>query len=249
MYRLIWFQHLHKAAGTLVVNLARANGEVLYPNNANGNPQDDDGNRIELWKYTAGELHSFINECEDKGVTFVATEHGSPDFQTLYDDDRIVLLTTLREPYSRALSNYNYAYFAGYTDSRDLSEFLEENRIFMSDNYYVRSFARKERFPLEGLSEEDFEIALAAVSLFDLVLIVGRDDLKSRLVEELGWEDQSVDSHSTYGDFWNVWNMLKKGRVLRVVRYLLRKNAPGDVALLNKRYDFDIRLLEGISGK
>ena len=69
MYRLIWFQHVHKAAGTLVVNLAKENGEVLFKNNANGNPLDENGDRLELWNYSAEELTDFIDQCEKDGVT------------------------------------------------------------------------------------------------------------------------------------------------------------------------------------
>ena len=89
VYRLIWFQHVHKAAGTLVVNLAKENGEVLFKNNANGNPLDENGDRLELWNYSAEELTDFLDQCEKDGVTFVATEHGSPDFRLLSEDSRV----------------------------------------------------------------------------------------------------------------------------------------------------------------
>ena len=37
-YRLVWFQHLHKAAGTVIINMAKANQEILYNPNNNANP-------------------------------------------------------------------------------------------------------------------------------------------------------------------------------------------------------------------
>ena len=110
-YRLIWFQHLHKAAGTLIVNMAKANNEVLYDPNNNGNPSDEKGSTMPLWKYDKSRLLDFINDCEDKGVTFVASEFGAPDFKMLAGDSRIKLITCFRDPVKRLVSNYNYDYY------------------------------------------------------------------------------------------------------------------------------------------
>tara|TARA_B100000686_G_scaffold309158_1_gene350833 strand:+ start:2073 stop:2825 length:753 start_codon:yes stop_codon:yes gene_type:complete len=246
VYRLIWFQHIHKAAGTMVVNLAEANGEVLYPNNANGNPLDENGEKVELWKHSDTELGLFIDECEKMGVTFVATEHGSPDFNTLYEDERVVTITTLREPVSRAVSNYNHAYYAGYTQSRNLTEYLAEGRLFMSDNYYVRCFSRNEQLPLVKLSEEDLQTALGVLSKFDLVIQLGRDDVQGILGDELGWDECSVDTHPTFGNGWNLWNMIKKCKLGKAIRYLKKSDAPGDYSQLEGRYDLDAKLMEAI---
>ena len=110
-YRLIWFQHLHKAAGTLIVNMAKANNEVLHNPNNNGNPSDEKGSTMPLWKYDKSRLLDFINDCEDKGVTFVASEFGAPDFKMLAGDSRIKLITCFRDPVKRLVSNYNYDYY------------------------------------------------------------------------------------------------------------------------------------------
>ena len=248
MYRLIWFQHIHKAAGTLVVNLATANGETLYKNNANGNPLDEHGERIELWNYDEAQLKSFVDRCEEDGVTFVATEHGSPDFEVLHRDSRVVLLTTLRDPYSRAVSNYNHAYFGGYTKASKISDFLSESRFFMSDNFYVRTFSRKEQLPLEAITEEDLRVAKSALALFDLVILLGKIDLLTTLSEEFEWDMSPVDSHATFGDPWKVWNMIKMGQFIRVLRYLRGLSAPGDQSLLDGMYDLDMSLMRFLEG-
>mgnify|MGYP000735256715 CR=1 FL=1 len=60
-YRLIWFQHLHKAAGTLIVNMAKANNEVLHNPHNNGNPSDIKGSTLPLWEYDESRLLDFIN--------------------------------------------------------------------------------------------------------------------------------------------------------------------------------------------
>ena len=246
MYRLIWFQHIHKAAGTLIVNLAKANDEILFGNNANGNPLDEKGERIELWNYNSAQLASFIDSCESEGVTFVATEHGSPDFEYLSRDDRVVLITALRDPVSRAVSNYNHAYFGGYTKAPNIGDYLSEKRFFMSDNFYVRTFSRKEQFPLEEISDEDVKSAGNTLSLFHLVLLLGKVDVFSVLSEEFGWTVSSVDSHATFGDPWKIWNMVKKVQITRLLRYLRGLSAPGDQSLLNGRYDLDLSLMKAL---
>jgi len=244
MYRLIWFQHIHKAAGTLVVNLALANGEILYPNNANGNPLDEEGNRIELWNFDGQELLSFVDKCERLGVTFVATEHGSPDFQILHDDDRITLLTILRDPKERAISNFNHAYYSEYTSVKNLSDFLIEGRFFMSDNHYVRIFSRNEQPPMSRLSSEDLEKALTNLSLFDIVLRISHSDIVGSLTTELSWSAPPVDMHTTFRDPWKIWNMIKKARVSKLLNYIRGIPAPGDPLLLDERYDLDYLLIE-----
>ena len=116
-YRLVWFHHLHKSAGTLIVNMALRNGEVPYPSHGNGNPKSESGELLRLWEYDEGSLREFIDQCEGRGVTFVATEHGAPDFSLLAEDSRVVLVTCLRDPLKRCASNFNYAYYSGYTDA------------------------------------------------------------------------------------------------------------------------------------
>ena len=78
-YRLVWFHHLHKSAGTLIANMALRHGEVPCASHENGNPNGEDGVLLPIWEYDEGTLGSFIDECEREGVTFVATKHGASD--------------------------------------------------------------------------------------------------------------------------------------------------------------------------
>jgi hypothetical protein len=65
-FRLIWLQHLHKAAGTSIVELAKKNNEILFPQHVNGNPLNVNGNLIRLWQMKSSELLSFVDYCEKK---------------------------------------------------------------------------------------------------------------------------------------------------------------------------------------
>ena len=245
-YRLVWFHHLHKSAGTLIVNMALGNGEVPYPSHGNGNPKSDSDELLPLWEYDEGGLRGFIDQCESMGVTFVATEHGAPDFSVLASDSRVVLVTCLRDPMRRCASNFNYAYYSGYTDAPSMVEFASEPNIHMSDNYYTRMFSRKEQLPLASIGEEDLSSALAAVSGFDLVLSTDPShmDLGTRMEEALGWTGiGDVDRHSTFGDRWRMLNMLKRGQFRRLVRYLMKRDMSHGVDSLRKGYDLDYRLI------
>ena len=246
-YRLIWFQHLHKSAGTLIVNMAIKNEEVLYQSHGNGNPKKEDGSILPLWEYNEKELINFIDKCEKEGVTFVATEHGSPNFETLISDSRVFLITCLRDPLKRSMSNFNYAYYSGYTDCATLGKFSEKPNIYMSNNYYTRIFSNSEQIPLVDIGEKEFLSAVNTLMSFDLVLSTNKShmDLFTDLNEFVGWDKKDgIKQHATFGDYWKIINMIKKLEIRKLSRYLLRKNMAFDVESLKFNYDWDYRLIE-----
>jgi hypothetical protein len=245
-YRLVWFHHLHKSAGTLIVNMALRNGEVPYPSHGNGNPKGEDGVLLPIWEYDEGTLESFIDECEREGVTFVATEHGAPDFGVLIGDPRVLLVTCLRDPLKRCASNFNYAYYSGYTDAPSMVDFALEPNVHMSDNYYTRMFSRMEQLPLVGIGEDSLSSALETVSGFDLVLSTDPShmDMASAMSESLGWVGMgSVDRHSTFGDGWRMVNMLKKLQFGRLLRYVSKRDMSEGVDSLRPNYELDYRMM------
>ena len=126
-YRLVWFQHLHKAAGTYVIRRAIANGEKLFPINENGNPCDDNG-VIPLWDMTGRDLSKFVDTCEEMDVTFVATEWGGPDFHILSKDPRVCLITCIRDPINRFISNFNFDYYWMWSKSTNYEQYLMDKR-------------------------------------------------------------------------------------------------------------------------
>ena len=167
-YRLVWFQHLHKAAGTYVIRRALASGEKFWNSHENGNPVENN-KPIPLWNMSSSEMKSFINECEKKGVTFVACEWGGPDFQTLAKDSRVTLLTCLRQPIDRLISNYNYDHYWMWTTAKSYREYLSEGHLHSSPEYYTKIFAR---------GKLDYDASRANLELFDHV-IVAEDGMQS----------------------------------------------------------------------
>lgn len=230
MYRLIWFQHLSKAAGTTVIELARQNGEQFYPRHSNANPRSEDGALIRLWDLDSLSLTAFVDECQSRGVTFVATEWGSPLFEVLAGDDRVLLLTSLRDPVERFLSSYYYSYYRGDTSRRTPLSYLGTGWIYSHPNYYTRVFSRQYTTD-HTVDRSDFECARAQLALFDHHVIVERENAFSRLAEALGWSHLSIHANPTRLNAWRVLKMLLKGRIRLLLRRTLhpRRRPPAEV--------------------
>ncbi len=209
-YRLVWFQHLHKAAGTYVIRRAMANGEAFWPNHENGNPVEE-GEVIPLWDMSSDKLSSFIDECEEKGVTFVACEWGGPDYQTLASDERVTLLTCLRHPIKRLVSNYNYDHYWMWTKAKSYEEYLVEGHLHSSPEYYTKIFAR---------GETSLTKAKSNIDMFDHV-IIAEDGME--ILDELGWKKDSDTTHPTFGDSKRAMILFAKFRWLRLFNYLMKK--------------------------
>ena len=223
MYRLIWFQHVHKAAGSYIVNQAVANGEVPFPSHQNGNPCNEEGEVMPIWDLDEGGLRGFIDECQSKEVTFVATEWGAPNYGALHDDPRVLLMTCVREPWNRLISNFNYDYYLGFSNSATLAEYMDEDRRIKVDNLLVRTFANSFPADRQSIGKEALSVALSNLSLFDLVIVTERDgDLGEHLFGALGWEKMKVDSHSTFGNRRALSMLVSRLRLVSAIRYMLK---------------------------
>ena len=241
-YRLVWFQHLHKAAGTYIIRRALANDEKFYDKHENGNPCDENG-VIPLWEMNANELTSFIDGCEQKGVTFVAIEWGSPDFSVLANDPRVSLLTCLRDPLKRLISNYNYDHYWMWTKATNYSEYLSEGHVHSSPEYYTRVFSRKYDSSQE-VGPLDLEVAKTNIALFDNVIIA---ESGMEILEELGWSIESDTIHPTFGSKMRALHLLKKLRFKRLWNYLRKiKHLPPEDYDFKGENQFDIAIYENL---
>ena len=239
-YRLVWFQHLHKAAGTYVIRRALANGEKPFPINENGNPCDDNG-VIPLWEMSSKELTKFIDTCEEMGVTFVATEWGGPDFSTLSKDPRVCLVTCVRDPMNRFISNFNFDYYWMWSKSTNYEQYLMDKEIYTSPEYYTRIFSRNHN-PTDPVTEDHFQTAKENILLFDKVIVAetGMDAL-----EDLGWYNESDTKHATFGDRWAMLFLLKKLRLRRFIQYIRGvKHKPSNEARIEKLNKYDIQFYD-----
>lgn len=242
-YRLIWFQHFHKAGGTSIVELAKRNGERLYPKNHNGNPVGKDGEIIKLWKFSEEELNDFIDECEALGVSFLSTEWGMPNVFCLASDSRVRLIACIRSPLDRYISNYYFDIYNGFTAARSLTEYTgSRNRTITMFNYYTRVLSGHDNASAD-VDAMVFKRALYALELIDCCVVLEKGF--SRLVAYLGWSESELHLNKTSASIRNVMSMIVHGRFRKLWNRVLfrRKKIPKDFTdqfrKLNK-WDYEI---------
>lgn len=213
-YRLIWFQHFHKAAGTSIVNLAKLNQEVLYPNHDNGNPLDENGQTIPLWNYSDSELTQFIEHCEEMGVTFVANEWESVNFELLANDPRVFVITCFRDPLKRLLSNFYFDYWSGYTDCDSIEQYLGSDGCFTMFNYYCRILSRHNSCT-QSVDATQFEDAQAELAHFDHLVLLESDRNFAELRKTLNWPVEVQSQHQNKSSQLNrrIVKLILSGRI------------------------------------
>lgn len=233
-YRLIWFQHFHKAAGTSIVNLAKANQETLYPSHDNGNPLDESGQTIPLWNYTDSELTQFVDRCESMGVTFVANEWEAVNFELLANDPRVVVITCLRDPLKRLLSNFYFDYWSGYTNCDSLEQYLNSDGCFTMFNYYSRILSCHNS-KTQSVGAKEFAAAQAELVHFDHLVILEADRTFSKLKEALSWTVDVQARHQNKSSKFNkrILKLILSGRFELIWRRFTHPRKQPDQAFLD----------------
>ena len=233
-YNLIWFQHFHKAAGTTIVELAQKNKEVFWPVHENGNPVVTYNNFIKLWKYSEDGLNAFVDLCEEKGVTFVATEWGLPILDVLAKNPRVTLITCLRNPIDRFVSNFYYDLYNEFTMAKKINEYINSSKsAFTMFNYYTRVLSKHDNNP-QNINEDFFYKAKDRLDQFDCCLIL--EDGFSELKNVLKWDITPVHSNRStltmkeiianrkWKSLYYQWRYPKQKISTDFVDYFTRKN-------------------------
>ncbi|MEM6910843.1 MAG: sulfotransferase family 2 domain-containing protein [Verrucomicrobiota bacterium] len=246
--QLIWFQHLQKCAGSTIVKVAINNGERLCQNHGNGNPLTRDGRVIPLWTFSRSELTEFIDHTISDGVTFVACEEGSPTFDVLFEDERVYTITSLRDPYERLVSAYNFVSKRRRHPARSLLEYIRsEDKLWSFENYYTRLFSgvgMKET----AVDQEDFERAVNTLNTFDAVSHVGKSGWLEQLRAECGWSKSLAKKANTArhyrGSRYIAWQMLRGDFWPLVTRFTkLEKGSDAKRRVLSVLFEHDIKLV------
>ena len=162
----------------------------------------------------------------------------NPNFETLIEDSRVFLITCLRDPLKRSVSNFNYAYYSGYTDCTSYEKFAEKPNVYMANNYYTRIFSNNERLPLVHIGKKEYLSAVNTLMSFDLVLSTNRShmDLFTNLNEFVGWDKKDgIKQHATFGDYWKIINMIKKLEIRKLFRYIRRKNMAFEIEYIKNK--------------
>jgi hypothetical protein len=249
-YKLIWFQHFHKAAGSTIVEYALMNNEKLYPNHANGNPLEKDGSLINLHTFFPTELTEFVDDCEKNGVNFVATEWGAPYIDVLADDPRVKLITCLRDPLKRFLSNFYFDVYGNYTKAKKLENYVNsKDSIFTMDNYYSRILARHNLNP-DPIDEVLFQKVKNNLSRFDCCFAL--EDGFESLSETLNWECPPIEKNHSKSSLRTYFRHLSRGQFQSILfRLIFRKKPPTKEFQDNyiKRNFYDYKIYEQYSNK
>jgi len=246
-YRLIWFQHFHKAGGTSIVDLAKKNHERFWKNHTTGNPRDEGGAELELWKYSPKQLTSFIDSCQERGTTFVATEWGVPNIDLLCSDDRVVLITCLRDPLERFVSNFYYALYNGYTPARSLYEYeATRGRTFTMFNYYCRVLTNHQSKSSE-ITASGYNDARSKLDRFNVCIILEYGF--SKLQESLSWKIENLRSNKESSGLRNLLKLVLRGKLpLAYLRLKHPKSKPTDefVQYFGSKNTWDLKLYNQI---
>lgn len=246
-YRLLWFQHFHKAAGTSLIRLALANGERPFPTHRNGNLTEADGRTsVPIWEYSADPLRALVDRCEAEGVTLIATEFGVPDLQALSADPRVSLITCLREPFARFVSNYYFDLHHGYAKVSKLDDYAGSRGTFTIRNYYCWMLSRQTDRD-HAIDQADFLFASRQLEMFDQIVIAEDANSWDRMKDGLGWKgDVPFDNRNRFA--WReVFGLARRRRFKPIWHRLVQPVRPpaGEFATkFAEEHSFDIALYE-----
>lgn len=189
---LTWFLHFHKAGGTSVVALARRNGEVLHDPNLNGCPLSADRKVLRLWERSADGLHDFLDAAAKSGVTFVASEWGVPDLEVLSGRPDVRVVTVVRDPIKRIISNFKFDQRYGYSEWHSLAAWVDHPvKTHTFSNYYTRMLARHE-WRDDAPSDELLAAAWRNLTLVDAAVVMENGDWVGTFCQRLGWHPYKI---------------------------------------------------------
>ena len=249
--RIIWFQHFHKAAGSSVVAAARLNGERFWPSHINGNPTNSAGEQLTLSSYSKDQLSKFITQCKELGVTFIATEWALPQLDALKQDDSTIIVTVVRDPLARFVSNFYYDLHNGYTTARSIQTYVNSSsRTFTMDNYYCRILAKLDNRN-STVTRREFETAKETLAKFDTV--VSLEHGFEPMQKALGWTTFAQHENANVSNLTTLMQRIKGGR-FKSAYLQLRYPKRNEKELYSKQFEsqfrsdncWDYQLLKGL---
>jgi hypothetical protein len=246
---LTWFLHFHKAGGTTVVELARRNGEILHDPNLNGCPLTANRKVLRLWERSREGLHDYLDAAVNSGVTFVASEWGVPDLQVLGERSDVRVVTVIRDPIRRIISNFQFDRKYGYSEWHSLAAWVDHPvKTHTFSNYYTRMLARHD-WRDDAPAEELVAAAWRNLLLVDSAVILEQQDWVGAFCQRLGWRPYKIHenrSNLAVGDSSRLRaRHLRHGR-LDLFAQTFRQHRPteSEVQELTAANQLDIQLYE-----
>ena len=204
--KLVWFQHMHKAAGTSIIGMAYCAGSRFHNRHANGNPaytveelntgmkdgqplqfRHDGGIEIPYYNYDQIHLDAFIDRQIGTKVDFISCEWRYP-FQLQHRSD-VFYLTCFRDPWERYVSNFNFDK-RGFPDKYDTLEKWTADtggKPYANNNYYTRILAGLPEDFSGPITQQHFETAWENLNKFDCVLVLEDSEAMMNLELVTGW--------------------------------------------------------------
>jgi hypothetical protein len=152
-----------------------------------------------------------------KKVTFVATEWGGPDFSVLASDSRVKLITCIREPLERFVSDFYFAFYWGGTQHRTVEQYVNFNGTPTMSNYYCRIFSRKND-SVKLITLDYFKLAKFNLSLFDCCEIVEKNNLFSKIIKLFDWKEKKMIANQSKMTLPLAIRLLSKGKINLLLR-------------------------------
>lgn len=237
-YRLVWFQHFHKAGGSSVISTAAQNGEQFFPRHRNANPVDTDGWEIPIWRMDSKGQSAFVDYCEDAGVTFIATEWGAQDYVALRDDPRVFSLTLLRDPWDRLVSNYKFDLARGHTPAVPIHHYFPHHSLaFRQPEYLVRSLAAG-RGLAKGSQEKMVAVARDNLHAMDFFADLYDRSATQRFCDLLGWKNYQLFSNKTPNLFMGAIQQAARGDLGFLPRQaMMRSDGRNGISGFRERFE------------
>lgn len=203
---------------------------------------------MKLWEYTNEELINFVDACEQDGITFIATEWGLPNLSVLAGDPRVTLITCMRNPVDRFVSNFYFDLYLGYTPARSLESYTgSRNRTITMPNYYCRVLSGHNNRSTD-ISKQEYLLAKDALGKFDGVFLLEKG--LSGLGSLLGWSIEHHHVNKTKFGFRHIAGLLRQRKLGLILIWLRYRNKPvsRDLAksLESKNY-WDLVLYENVT--
>lgn len=241
---LVWFVHLHKCAGTFVVKHAAEAGLPSPCDARNGNPLNPDGSYVDFGAMSGKALNRYLDRALASGTRFIASEFSYPDFEALFNRPEIRVITVIRDPFQRYVSNYRYDVGCGFTRARNIASYHRSAGAWTYFNYYMNVLSRTDS-PADRFTEDEYRNASAILRRFDLVLSQDQTDFGERLAAFFGNEPITKRSNATKGLNWKMLlGRARRGNPLPLTRSLIAKKTVPDwyeaKFRLHNTYDIDL---------
>lgn len=181
---MLAFVHMHKCAGTTVVKSARRSGLRLPSHHRNGNVLLESGRTLRYDGLDRAAFDGVIDGLEADGTEFFAMEMDFPPIDFLRDRG-IEVFTVIRDPLTRAVSNFRYAKKRANVDpGTPFREFLnkgfvKDGPISRASNYYTRKLCQLS--PTAPMSDAHLVAALETLARFRAVIVLEEGRLEAEL--------------------------------------------------------------------